>query len=166
MTRLDSVALPGPEFNDFLFSSIGEDRNGMLLSVLSALVRSNVDPWREATELARLSRKAATRRLASLIADLPDELSVPVDPRTIAARLIALLPGKTHGKAASRKKLFGIAVVPNSWVAIYGVFIFMAFVLAAQFITTSAQAPTRTDKIHAAAPSVAPPQTRTSNVSE
>ena len=166
MTRLDSVALPGPEFNGFLFSSIGEDRNGMLLSVLSALVRLNVDPWQEATELARLPRKAAIQRLASLIADLPDELSVAVDPRTIAARLIALLPGKSQGKAASRKKIFGIAVLPNSWVAVYGVFIFMAFVLAAQFITTIAQAPTRTDKIHDSTPSAASLQTRTSNVSE
>jgi hypothetical protein len=162
MTRSDSVAPPGPEFNDFLFSSIGEDRNGMLLSVLSALVRSNVDPWQEAAELAQLPGKAATQRLALLIADLPDELSELPDPKTIAARLIALLP-RTRSNAVSRKKLFGIAVVPNSWVVVYGVFIFMAFVLATQFITTSAQAPTRIEKIHASASSTVPPERRSSN---
>jgi hypothetical protein len=48
------VLLPGSEFNDFLFAPIGEDRNGMLVSVLSGLARSDVDPWQEATRLAEL----------------------------------------------------------------------------------------------------------------
>jgi hypothetical protein len=165
MTRPDSVALPGPEFNDFLFSSIGEDRNGMLLSVLSALVRLDVDPWQEAAELDRLPGKAATRRLASLISDLPDELSAPLDSETIASRLIALLPHKPHSNVLSRKKLFGIAVVPNSWVVVYGVFIFMAFVMATQFITASAQPSARIEKAHASASSAVPPQMQSPNVS-
>ena len=165
MTRPDSVALPGPAFNDFLFAPVGDDRNGMTLSVLSALVRANVDPWQEATELSRLPEKAATRRLASLIADLPGESLAPLDSKTIATRLIALLPHKPHSNAVSRKKLFGIAVVPNSWVVVYGVFIFMAFVLATQFITASAQAPTRIDKVRTSASSVAPPQMQSPDIS-
>lgn len=60
----------GPEFEDFLFAPIGADRNGMLLSVLSALARLDIDPWEEAARLAALPGEAATRRLSSLIATL------------------------------------------------------------------------------------------------
>jgi hypothetical protein len=35
MARSASVSALGSEFDDFLFAPIGEDRNGMLLSVLS-----------------------------------------------------------------------------------------------------------------------------------
>src|SRR5579871_6864247 len=93
MMRSASSTPLGSEFNDFLFAPIGEERNGMPLSVLSALARMDVDPWQEAAELARLSKENATQRLASLIAAaLPGKPSVRQDPGTIAARLIALLP--------------------------------------------------------------------------
>lgn len=92
MTHSAFASFLGSEFNDFLFAPIGEERNGMLLSVLSALARLDVDPWQEAAELARLPGEAATERLASMIAALPDGPSAPSDPRTIAARLVALLP--------------------------------------------------------------------------
>src|SRR5208283_4791118 len=51
-------AMPGttlkPEFESFIFASIGEDGNGTPLSVLSGLARLNIDPWLEAAELGRL----------------------------------------------------------------------------------------------------------------
>jgi hypothetical protein len=40
----------GPEFENFLFAPIGEDSNGMVLSVLSALARLDIDPWQEAAK--------------------------------------------------------------------------------------------------------------------
>lgn len=36
-----------PEFDDFLFASIGEKPSGMLLSAVSALARLDVDPVAE-----------------------------------------------------------------------------------------------------------------------
>ena len=63
MTRAAAIALPGAEFNDFLFAPIGEDRNGMLVSVLSGLARLDVDPWQEAADLAQLPGETATQRL-------------------------------------------------------------------------------------------------------
>ena len=86
------MSVPGSEFNDFLFAPIGEDRNGMLVSVLSGLARSDVDPWQEAAKLAQLPGETATKELAALIGALPDRAASYPDPRTIAARLIALLP--------------------------------------------------------------------------
>ena len=70
MTRSARVSALAPEFEDFLFAPIGEDMNGMLLSVVSALARLNIDPWQEAANLAQLPRTTATRRLAALIAAL------------------------------------------------------------------------------------------------
>src|SRR5471030_962988 len=80
-------------FDAFLFAPIGDDRkDGMMLSVLSALARQGVDPWQEAARLAVLPGKTATQRLASMIAALPETPSAHPDPGMIAARLIALLP--------------------------------------------------------------------------
>ena len=82
----------GSEFNAFLFSTIGEGRNGMPLSVVSLLARRDLDPWLEAASLAAMPADAAARRLDSLIRALPDQPLTLPDSRTIATRLIALLP--------------------------------------------------------------------------
>ena len=71
MTHAALSPLIGPEFDQFLGASIGEDRNGTGLSVLSALARLDVDPWKEATSLARMPREAAAVRLSELIEALP-----------------------------------------------------------------------------------------------
>jgi hypothetical protein len=94
----------GSEFDDFLFAPIGEDRNGLLLSVLSALARRDLDPWQEAAELAGLPEAVATQRLASLIAALPDMPSVRHGPGTIAARLVALLPRRMDSANRSQNQ--------------------------------------------------------------
>ena len=59
-------------FNDFLFASVGEDRNDMPLSVVSTLARLNLDPWAEAAELALMPADGATRRLSLLLAEVSD----------------------------------------------------------------------------------------------
>ncbi len=95
MTHAALSPLIGPEFDEFLGAPIGEDRNGTTLSVLSALARLDVDPWQEATSLARMPREAAAERLTALFDALPREPS-GVPSRTSAADLVALLPkGKT-----------------------------------------------------------------------
>ena len=71
----------GSEFDDFLFAPIAEESNGMLLSVISALARLDLDPWQEAIKLAGLPGETATKRLASLlIAALPGGPSAHLDP--------------------------------------------------------------------------------------
>jgi hypothetical protein len=92
MSRAASVSHLGAEFDAFLFAPIGEEPSGMLLSVVSALARLDVDPWQEAGNLARSPVEAATQRLASLIAALPEASGARWDPRAIASRLIGLLP--------------------------------------------------------------------------
>ena len=92
MKRAGSVFSVGSEFDDFLLAAVGDDHTGMQLSVLSALARLDVDPWEEAAALARLPNDSATQKLASLIAALPAGPTARADSRTIAARLIPLLP--------------------------------------------------------------------------
>jgi hypothetical protein len=92
MTHAALAPLIGPDFDEFLGASIGEDRNGTGLSVLSALARLDVDPWQEATSLARMSREAAAGRLTALIDALPYEPASVIPSKTIAADLVALLP--------------------------------------------------------------------------
>ncbi len=90
----------GSEFNLFLFAVIGEDGNEMPLSVISALARLGVDPWTEASELAREPAETATRRLAALLGRLPDRPSQNEDGDAIIGSLIALLPGRVNPPAA------------------------------------------------------------------
>lgn len=98
-TRAASASFFGPEFNEFLFASIGADRGGGQLSVVSALARLDLDPWAEAANLARMPDESATRKLSALIAALPEIPSARTEPNKIAARLIALLPNHGRSKA-------------------------------------------------------------------
>jgi hypothetical protein len=82
----------GREYDPFLFASIGEDRHGHPLTVISALAQSDVDPWLEAVGLARLSRDQATARLCRLIAALPGGPASDRSVDAIAGELVALLP--------------------------------------------------------------------------
>ena len=118
MTRSGPVWL-GSEFDNFLFASIAEDRNGTPLSVLSALARLNIDPWEEAAKLTRLPGETATQRLASLIAALSDERSARLDPGTIAIRLVALLPPQAGSNIRSPKTLLDGGAATNSRAVIY-----------------------------------------------
>ncbi len=113
MTHSASASHLGSEFDDFLYAPIGEDRNGMLLSVLSALARSDVDPWQEAARLAGLPVATARQRLASLITALPGKPSVYPDPAMIAARLVALLPSRARPDVPSRKTLPSAGAATN-----------------------------------------------------
>jgi hypothetical protein len=90
MARGTSGSALGSQFDDFLFASVRDDRNGPL-SVLSALARLDVDPWQMAATLAQLPRAAAVQRLASLFAGLPDGLE---NRDAVAARLVAFLPNQ------------------------------------------------------------------------
>jgi hypothetical protein len=102
-TRVPAPRL-GSEFNAFLFSPIGDDRNGMPLSVVSLLARCDLDPWQEAASLAEMPTDTATRRLESLIRALPDQPLTLPDSGAVADRLIALLPRRTYIKTEGPEK--------------------------------------------------------------
>jgi len=157
MTLSASASQLGPEFEDFLFAPIGAHRNGMQLSVLSALARLDIDPWREAAELAGLPGETAARRLASLIAALPDGPSVHPDPATNAARLIGLLPRRAGPDVPTRKNLLSAVATGRPRPVIFMYVIFIAFALGAQWIVASRQPPVQVGYTHAPASSTVSP---------
>ena len=114
VTPAASVSFFRPEFDDFLYASIGVDRNEMTLSVLSTLARLDVDPWEEAVKLSELPKSTATQRLASLIAQLPGRRWTQADSRAIAVRLIELLPRRSSSKVPSAAKTHGFREMSGS----------------------------------------------------
>ncbi len=114
MTHAALTPLLGREFDNFLFASIDDDRNGPLLSVVSALARLEVDPWKEAASLARMPRDQAKQRLTSLIASLPKGATTSLSPEIIAARLIALLPQAGSVNTAAPATLRQVAPILHS----------------------------------------------------
>jgi hypothetical protein len=114
MTHAALTPRLGREFDNFLFSSIDDDRNDPLLSVVSALARLEVDPWKEAASLARMPRDRAKQRLTSLIASLPKGAATSLSPEIIAARLISLLPQAGSVNTAAPATLRQVAPIPHS----------------------------------------------------
>jgi hypothetical protein len=114
MTPASSISFFRPEFDKFLHAPIGADGNDMPLSVLSALTRLHVDPWKEAAELSELSKNTARERLASLIARLPGGRWTQTDARTIAHRLIELLPNLDGSKAPLTEKTYRVREMTGS----------------------------------------------------
>lgn len=119
------------EFNDFLFAPIGEEKNGVVLTVLSALARLGVDPWQESARLAQLSTDKATQRLTAIISGLPKGRWTESDAETIAGRLVGLLPAKRASRPpsldpASRKARVPPRVMALLFVAAMGGLMFFA----------------------------------------
>ena len=94
------------EFNEFLYEVVGEEKNGVQLTVLSALARIGLDPWREAARLADLPREAATRALAAIVRTLPEGDWKASDSWTIADRLVHSLPCRGSAAAGSPQEKY------------------------------------------------------------
>src|ERR1051325_7277751 len=67
MTAAASANFFRPEFGDFLYAPLAASEHESHLTVLSALSRLGLDPWKEAADLSALSKNMAAARLASLI---------------------------------------------------------------------------------------------------
>ncbi|MBL6614766.1 MAG: hypothetical protein ISP45_12190 [Reyranella sp.] len=65
------LSIGHPEFDAFLSAPVGEDTDGVGLSVMSALARIGLDPWSEAARLSDLPRDAAVEALALSLGQLP-----------------------------------------------------------------------------------------------
>lgn len=122
----------------------------MLVSVLSGLARSDVDPWLEAAKLAQMPGDTATKELAALIGALPDRAVSFPDPRTIAARLIALLPGAPGPQQVPLHSAWA-AVNSRPW---WFYVVLMCFVLGSQFLIASRQTPPKPDSVEVKAGAV------------
>lgn len=92
MSAADILHPHRPEFERFLYASVGEDRNGYVVTVLSALARLNLDPWEETADLTALGGEAAGSRLTMLLSRLRDVQPLGRDNGKVARDLTLLLP--------------------------------------------------------------------------
>jgi hypothetical protein len=165
MTPTASNPPPGSEFDDFLFALVGEDRNGMPLSVVSVLARMDLDPWVEAATLADLPAETAARKLAAWLDALSDPALKPPSPDTRAVRLIALLPRRVN--ANSPPRVAGtdtvVAASPRALIKAIPLAIYIILSLGIQFVIARREPPVCPELMHAPAsatvPSQAPPTT-------
>ena len=163
------LRIPAPrlasEFNTFLFSPIGDDRNGMPLSVVSLLARRDLDPWQEAASLAAMPADAATRRLESLLRALPDQALTLPDSGSVANRLIALLPRrtdpKTQGPGKQAEAHGAVAAAPSRRTVVVTMIVVVSMVLlmGAQLARLRNEPPAKPVAADALPAPVAPSQT-------
>lgn len=124
-----------PQYEPFLSAPVGEDRHGTSVTVLSMLARLGVDPWGEASELARLPEGAARQRLEALMARFND-VSTPVQDRSgVVLKLLASLPGPaTPARSASGGMATGLAFPPQGspfyWIVAIALFVGWVVMLA------------------------------------
>jgi len=119
-------------YNDFLFALIGEEPGGMRLSVLSALARSDVDPWEEAARLATLSSLDARSNLALRLDPFLDKQRGPAAAESLAARLVALLPKTGEARNVTATTIADNGIHPTVvWIA------WLCFAIAMMLLTAN-----------------------------
>ena len=149
----------GREFDRFLYASVGDDNNGMPLTVLSALARMDVDPWAEASKLTQLPQESAVTQLASLLGALRNAPFAGLDPARIAAPLIALLPCPRN-RAPSMLRAFAQTAPTKHAAAVSTVLTvstYLIFMLLSQWLMGSLQAPRQIQPPATSAPTIDSP---------
>jgi hypothetical protein len=123
-------------YDDFLFASVGEEENGMQLSVLSALARRDVDPWDEASRLAAMSKANAASTLISILDPASKKYLNPSDAQAMAARLVRLLPQGENSVADASTDTARAAALPKThWL------VWLGFGIAISLMSPHHQAP-------------------------
>ncbi|GGC09091.1 hypothetical protein GCM10011363_27130 [Marivita lacus] len=116
-----------PDFEKFLYATVGDDHGGRSVSVLSVLARLKLDPWDEAASLGALSRDAAVQRLSQLLARCIDIPSLRQDHHAIAKKLASLLPNRRLSQGES------IQITQNrpsvSWGTVLAIIVFLFFLV-------------------------------------
>ncbi|MCG6903409.1 MAG: hypothetical protein LJE68_12085 [Rhodobacter sp.] len=100
------------QYEPFLSAPVGEDRHETSVTVLSMLARLGVDPWREASDLAKLPEGAARQRLETLMARFSDVSTSGPDRSRIVPRLLAFLPKQAKSPDSSAGGTPVIALIP------------------------------------------------------
>ena len=81
-----------PELDDFLYAAVGEEIDGVPLSLISAYAQLGLDPREEAGRLMSLKKPEAIEQLGRMILTLTGTRWSPAEVRHIAAALVDRLP--------------------------------------------------------------------------
>ena len=102
MVELNVLKPHPPEFERFLSTPVGEDRNGYLVTMLSTFARLDLDPWDETAELFIMGREAARLRLGKTLSRFRDVPALGNDHEEVAQRLSLLLPTRPSPRSPKR----------------------------------------------------------------
>jgi len=89
------------KYDKFLQSSVGDDKRGAGVTVLSMMARLGIDPRREASNLAAMPKDSAHQRLDALLARFTDVPFWVPSRRDVGLRLIAFLPPGDHSDGST-----------------------------------------------------------------
>lgn len=112
MTLRAEYTLRHSDLEGFLSEPVWEEKSGVMLSILSAFARLEVDPWAEAARLAQMPRDAAAVALAALLRRLPQPSAEQPDHGEIARTLVKALP-KAEARRADPAK--GKSAAKPAW---------------------------------------------------
>jgi len=107
-----------PDLDKFLHATVGEEQEGVTLTMISALVRLDLDPWEEASRLSSLDKPEAGAQLAETILRLTGTRWPLSEARRIADGLVELLPSRAQTREAahsSRTKRSALAPRKRFW---------------------------------------------------
>jgi hypothetical protein len=88
----DGFNMHHSDLQEFLLAPIWDEKNGVPLSILSALARLGMDPWGEAARLANMPRSGAALALAAILARLPRNDPGQPDYARLSQDLVQFLP--------------------------------------------------------------------------
>lgn len=126
MAKSAIFAMRDAGFNAFLFADVGIEANGSPLTVLSMLARLGEDPWERAARWASEPRAAATEALAASLTSTTAINLSPDHARTIASRLMLLLPGRSTASASDRHLPVPMSgVQPWAWMSLAFFWLYM-----------------------------------------
>jgi hypothetical protein len=118
-----SQAFPplSPQYDAFLYAVICNEKNGMHLTMASAIARSGADPWNEAARISKLHKDAALKVLAHLVSSHDCVVQKSAGDQMTLEQLFSLLPkaqpalsfevGKPTGVGSVSVKNAGIIVL-------------------------------------------------------
>ena len=92
MAMHGGLNLQHSDLQDFLFAPIWNEESGIPLSILSALARLGMDPWKEAARLSDMPRVGAASALATILARLPSGDQEHPDYDKLSRDLVRFLP--------------------------------------------------------------------------
>jgi hypothetical protein len=117
-----------PQYEAFLYAPLGEDHQGLSVTVLSMLARLGVDPWTEAADLSKLPRRAAQQRLEALIGKFHDVSTQVSDRSRMVSVLLALLPGRATTASSPQDGTSAKLTLPPQGSAFYWIIAAVLFI--------------------------------------
>ena len=134
------TVIPTSRYDAFLFAPVCEEANGMPLSVLSALVRMNIDPWEEAARLAAMPKDIAEKTLVSTFYLVSASIGRPSEAASTAVRLVGLLPHRDEGATAAATEIAGVRAQRRFFSLIWVCFVIALSLLSVRHDAATADA--------------------------